>query len=192
VTPLYVIFGALALVAVYFGVVYNRFVRLRNRIDNAWAQINVLLKRRADLIPNLLNTVKGYAAHERGTFEDVTRARAASQQAGTVAEQARAENAVTAALGRLFAVSEAYPQLQAEQEFKGPREQLAQTESPIAAARTLYNDDVLMYENARETIPTNIVAWFLGFGEREYFAVGADEMQNPSVEFGSAVSTPTA
>jgi LemA protein len=192
VTPLYVIFGALALVAVYFGVVYNRFVRMRNRIDNAWAQINVLLKRRSDLIPNLVNTVKGYAAHERGTFEDVTRARAASEQAGTVAEQARAENAVTAALGRLFAVSEAYPQLQAEQEFKGLRDQLAQTESTIAAARTLYNDDVLVYENARETIPTNIVAWFLGFGEREYFAVDDAEKQLPSVEFGSAVTTPTA
>ena len=191
-TPLYVIFGALALVAVYFGVVYNRFVRMRNRIDNAWAQINVLLKRRSDLIPNLVNTVKGYAAHERGTFEEVTRARAASELAGTVAEQAKAENAITAALGRLFAVSEAYPQLQAEQEFKGLREQLAQTESTIAAARTLYNDDVLVYENARETIPTNIVAWFLGFGEREYFAVEDAEKQLPSVEFGSAVPTPTA
>jgi LemA protein len=161
-----VIVLALAVVAIY-----NRLVRLRNRVENAWAQVDVQLRRRYDLIPNLVETVKGYASHERTTFEEVTRARTAAQQATTVAQQAEAENVLTAAIGRLFAVAEAYPELRATENFQQLQAELANTEEKIRIARQVYNDSVLTYENARETVPTNVVAGMFSFEEKPYFEI---------------------
>jgi LemA protein len=173
-----VIVLALAVVAIY-----NRLVRLRNRVENAWAQVDVQLRRRYDLIPNLVETVKGYASHERGTFEEVTRARTAAQQATTVAQQAEAENVLTAAIGRLFAVAEAYPELRATENFQQLQAELANTEEKIRIARQVYNDSVLTYENARETVPTNIVAGMFSFEEKPYF-----EIEEPAVREAPRVS----
>ena len=164
----------IAIVVVLVGIVvaiYNRLVRLRNRAENAWAQVDVQLRRRYDLIPNLVETVKGYAAHERETFEEVTKARTGAQQAQTVPQQAQAENLLTQAIGKLFAVAEAYPQLRATENFQQLQAQLAETEQKIAIARQVYNDAVLTYDNALETIPTNIVAGIFNFKPREYFEV---------------------
>ena len=175
-------------VAVLLGlavvVLYNRLVRLRNRAENAWAQVDVQLRRRYDLIPNLVETVKGYASHERATFEEVTRARTAAQQATTVEEQAAAENVLTAAIGRLFAVAEAYPELRATENFQQLQAQLAETEDKIRVARQIYNDAVLSYANALQTVPTNIVAGLFNFQPREYFEVDEPAVREaPQVSF---------
>ena len=154
------------IVALAAVVIYNRLVRLRNRAENSWAQVDVQLRRRYDLIPNLVEAVKGYAAHERGTFDEVTQARTAAQQAKGVAQQAEAENVLTAAIGRLFAVAEAYPQLRATENFQQLQAQLAETEQKIAVSRQVYNDAVLTYDNALETVPTNIVAGLFNFSPR--------------------------
>jgi LemA protein len=164
----------IVLAVVLIGIVialYNRLVRLRNRAENAWAQVDVQLRRRYDLIPNLVEAVKGYAAHERQTFEEVTKARTAAQQAQGVQEQAQAENMLTQAIGRLFAVAEAYPELRATENFQQLQAQLADTEQKIAISRQVYNDAVLTYDNALETVPTNIVAGVFNFEPREYFEV---------------------
>jgi len=164
----------IAIFVVLVGIVvaiYNKLVRLRNRAENAWAQVDVQLRRRYDLIPNLVETVTGYAAHERETFEEVTKARTAAQQAQTVPQQAQAENLLTQAIGKLFAVAEAYPQLRATENFQQLQAQLAETEQKIAIARQVCNDAVLTYDNALETIPTNIVAGIFNFKPREYFEV---------------------
>jgi LemA protein len=166
------------------ALIYNRLVRYRNRSENAWAQVDVQLKRRADLIPNLVETVKGYAAHEQGTFEEVTRARTAAQQAQGVAEQAQAENALTAAIGRLFAVAEAYPQLRASENFQQLQAQLGETEQKIAVSRQVYNDTVLTYDNALESVPTNVVAGMFSFEKRPYFELDDPAAREaPKVEF---------
>ena len=171
-----------ALVAV---IMYNRLVRLRNRAENSWAQVDVQLRRRYDLIPNIVEAVKGYAAHERGTFDEVTQARTAAQQAQGVAEQAQAENALTAAIGRLFAVAEAYPQLRATENFQQLQEQLAEVEQKIAVARQVYNDTVLTYDNALETVPTNIVASLFGFRPQAYFETEGAAREAPAVQFSN-------
>jgi LemA protein len=165
--------------------IYNRLVRLRNRAENAWAQVDVQLRRRYDLIPNLVEAVKGYAAHERETFESVTNARAAAQQAQGVAQQAQAENVLTAALGRLLAVAEAYPQLRATENFQQLQAQLADVEQNIAVARQVYNDTVLTYDNALETVPTNVVAGIFNFRERAYFETEGVTREAPAVQFSS-------
>ena len=171
------------LVALAVVALYNRLVRLRNRSENAWAQVDVQLRRRYDLIPNLVETVKGYAAHERATFEEVTRARAAAQGARGVAEQAEAENALTAAIGRLFAVAEAYPELRAAENFQQLQTELSEVESDIAVARQVYNDTVQTYDTALETVPTNIVASAFGFEPRPYFEVDEPQVREaPRVE----------
>jgi LemA protein len=180
----------LAIVIVVFLIfvwLYNRFVRLRNRVDNAWAQIEVQLKRRWDLIPNLIETVKGYAAHERGTFESVTQARARAQQAQTPAETAQAEGILSQALGRLFAVAEAYPELQADENFRQLQSQLEETENRIAVSRQVYNDTVLTYNNAVQTFPGIVIAAPFGFLIREFFDV-EDEAQRepPRVDFSTS------
>jgi LemA protein len=163
---------------------YNRLVRLRNRCENAWAQVDVQLRRRYDLIPNLVEAVKGYAAHERGTFEEVTKARTAAQQAQGVQEQAQAENLLTQAIGRLFAVAEAYPELRATENFQQLQAQLSETEQKIAISRQVYNDAVLTYDNALETVPTNFVAGIFNFEPREYFEVEEPAAREaPRVEF---------
>jgi LemA protein len=163
---------------------YNKLVRLRNRAENAWAQVDVQLRRRYDLIPNLVEAVKGYAAHERETFEEVTKARTAAQQAKGVEEQAQAENLLTQAIGRLFAVAEAYPELRATENFQQLQAQLADTEQKIAISRQVYNDAVLTYDNALETVPTNIVAGVFNFEPREYFEVEEPAVREaPRVQF---------
>lgn len=163
--------------------IYNRLVRLRNRSENTWAQVDVQLRRRYDLIPNLVEAVKGYAAHERATFDEVTRARAAAQQAQGVEEQAQAENVLTAAIGRLFAVAEAYPELRASENFQQLQAQLGDTEDKIRVARQVYNDTVLTYENARETVPTNLVASMFSFEEKPFFEIEEPAREAPRVQF---------
>ena len=169
---------------------FNKLVRLRNRAENAWAQVDVQLRKRYDLIPNLVETVKGYAAHERGTFEEVTAARTAAQQAQGVAEQAQAENVLTAALGRLFAVAEAYPQLRATENFQQLQAQLSDVEQSIAVSRQVYNDTVLSYDNALETFPTNVIAGLFHFNPREYFQTEEATREAPRVSFTDAGAAP--
>ena len=164
---------------------FNKLVRLRNRAENAWAQVDVQLRKRYDLIPNLIETVKGYAAHERETFEAVTEARTAAQQAQGVAQQAEAENVLTAAIGRLFAVAEAYPQLRATENFQQLQGQLAEVEQNIVVSRQVYNDAVLTYDNALETVPTNIVAGLFNFSPRDYFETEGATREAPSVQFSN-------
>ena len=170
---------------------FNKLVRLRNRAQNAWAQVDVQLRRRYDLIPNLVETVKGYAAHERETFESVTAARTAAQQAQGVAQQAQAENMLTAALGKLFAVAEAYPQLRATENFQQLQAQLSDVEQNIAVSRQVYNDTVLSYDNALQTVPTNIIAGMFHFNPREYFQTEDATRAAPQVSFGDTAAAPT-
>jgi LemA protein len=181
---LLVILAIVILIAIALVLLYNNLVRLRNRVDNAWAQIEVQLKRRWDLIPNLVETVKGYAAHERETFEAVTQARARAQQAQTPGETAAAEGILGAALGRLFAVAEAYPELQADENFRQLQDELAQTENRIATSRQVYNDSVLTYHNAIQTFPGVVLAGPFGFAPREFFEVDeTTQREVPVVDF---------
>ena len=170
---------------VIFGViaVYNRLITLKNRIDNAWAQIDVQLKRRYDLIPNLVETVKGYATHEKEVFEKVTKARGQAIQAGNVKEQANAENMLTQTLKSLFAVAEAYPELKANQNFMMLQEELAGTEGKIAYARQFYNDTVMKFHTVIQSFPSNIVASVFGFKERDYFEIEEAHKDPVKVEF---------
>ncbi len=179
-----IILAAIVLLVVIVIGMYNKLVRLRNRAENAWAQVDVQLRKRYDLIPNLVEAVKGYAAHERGVFEEVTQARTAAQQAQGVREQAQAENALTAAIGRLFAVAEAYPQLRATENFQQLQAQLTEVEGDIAVSRQVYNDTVLTYDTALETVPTSIIAGIFNFREREYFEVEEAAIREaPQVSF---------
>jgi LemA protein len=192
---LIVVIAIIVLLLLLLAVLYNRLVRLRNGCQNAWAQVDVQLKRRHDLIPNLVETVKGYAAHERGTFDEVTRARAAAQQAQGPAQQAQAENILTQALGRLFAVAEAYPQLRATENFQQLQAQLAETEDKIQSARQLYNETALSYNNAIQTVPTNMIAGMFNFQPRDFFEVQEEaEREAPQVSFAAAppAATPPA
>ena len=176
---LIVLIVAVALIAIALVVMYNGLVRLRNRIDNAWSQIDVQLQRRHDLIPNLVETVKGYAAHERETFQNVTEARAAAQRAQTPADAGQAEGLLSQALGRLIAVAEAYPELQADENFRQLQTELAETENRIAVSRQVYNDTVLTYNNAIQTVPGTFVAGPFGFAGREFFDVEDDAQREP-------------
>jgi len=179
-----IILGAIVLIAVLLVGMYNKLVRLRNRAENAWAQVDVQLRKRYDLIPNLVEAVKGYAAHERQVFEEVTEARTRAQQAQGVQEQAQAENALTAAIGRLFAVAEAYPELRATENFQQLQAQLTEVEGDIAVSRQVYNDTVLSYENALETVPTSVIAGLFNFRPREYFEVEEAAIREaPQVSF---------
>jgi LemA protein len=183
----WVIVLVIALVVLVLAVVamYNRLVRLRTRAENAWAQVDVQLRRRYDLIPNLVEAVKGYASHERETFDSVTNARAAAQQAQGVAQQAQAENVLSAALGRLLAVAEAYPQLRATENFQQLQAQLSDVEQNIAVSRQVYNDTVLSYDNALETVPTNVIAGAFNFRPRAYFETESGTREAPAVQFSS-------
>jgi LemA protein len=155
--------------AILFAVVYNRLVKERNRVDNAWGQVEVQLQRRYDLIPNLVETVKGYATHESTTFERVAEARSMSGEARGPAEQAEADTFLTAALRQLFAVAEAYPELRASDNFQGLQGDLTDTENKIAVARQIYNDTVLTYNTTVQQVPTNLVASMTGFTTRETY-----------------------
>ncbi len=182
-TLLIVIAIVVVLVAVVV-VLYNGLVRSRNTVDNAWSQIDVQLKRRLDLIPNLVETVKGYASHEKRTFDAVISARnsalAAPSEPGP---QALADNAVSGALRQLFALSEAYPDLKANQNFLALQEELTATESRVAYARQFYNDSVLSYHNKLDTFPTLLVAKLGSFTRREFFEAEAAAQNPPSVSF---------
>jgi LemA protein len=180
---LWIVIGVVALLVIALVLLYNNLVRLRNRVDNAWAQVDVQLRRRYDLIPNLVETVKGYAAHERETFEAVTSARTRAQAASGPAEQGAAEGILGQALGRLFAVAEAYPELQADENFRELQEELAQTENRIAVSRQVYNDTVLTYNNAIQTVPGLVVAGPFGFGKREFFEADDAVREPPRVAF---------
>ena len=170
----------IAAVIVLYGVfAYNRLVRLRNRIENAWSQIDVQLRRRYDLIPNLIETVKGYAAHEREVFQKVTEARSRAISAQTVGDQGKAENMLTGALKSLFAVAERYPDLKANQNFMMLQEELAGTEGKIAYARQFYNDTVMKYDTVREIFPSSMIANMFHFKEREYFEIEEPVVREP-------------
>jgi LemA protein len=176
---LIVVVVLLVLLGIYVIASYNGLVSLRNRIENAWAQIDVQLKRRYDLIPNLVETVKGYASHERETLDAVITARNAGISASGPAEQAQAENAITGALRQLFALSEAYPDLKANQNFSQLQEELTGTEGRIAYARQFYNDTVYRYNTKIQSFPSNILANVFSFSEREYFQAD-DESRGPT------------
>jgi LemA protein len=175
----WVIIGILGLIVLWAIATFNRMIVLRNRIDNAWSQVDVQLRRRYDLIPNLVETVKGYATHERQTFEEVTKARQAGIDARTVQDQAQAENLITSALRRLFAVAEAYPQLRATENFQQLQEELSGTESKIAYARQFYNDSVLSYHNLIQSFPARLVAGAFSFQERDYFEIEEEAARGP-------------
>ncbi len=173
-----------ALIVISLIVAYNALVRSRNQVDNAWSQIDVQLKRRLDLIPNLVETVKGYAAHERETLAAVVAARNnALSAADTPPAQAEASNMLSGALRQLFALSEAYPDLKANQNFLALQEELTATEGRVAYARQFYNDSVLTYDNKLETFPTVIVAKTFGFGAKDYFEADEQARTVPAVEF---------
>jgi LemA protein len=180
-----IVIAAAVVLLLILVAMYNRLVRLRNRTENAWAQVDVQLKKRYDLIPNLVETVKGYAAHERETFEEVTRARTAAQQAQGVQAQAQAENMLTAAIGRLFAVAEAYPELRATENFQQLQAELSDVEQNIAVSRQVYNDTVLTYSNAIQSVPTNIFANMFNFGPKQYFEIEDAARAAPRVQFST-------
>jgi LemA protein len=182
---LWILVGVLVLLALFAVLGYNRLVRLRNEVDTGWANIDVQLQRRTDLIPNLVETVRGYAAHERSVFDEVTRARAAVQGAGSPAAAAEADAGLTAALGRLFAVAEAYPDLQASENFSQLQDDLTDTEDKISAARRYYNATVMRFNTMVQSFPWLLLARPLGFGEREFFSAEGDTAV-PEVAFGIA------
>jgi LemA protein len=183
VLALIIILAIVVIAVIVFIVLYNGLVQQRNRIDNAWSQIDVQLQRRHDLIPNLVETVKGYAAHERETLDAVVRARNNAVQAQGPAEQAQAENVLTGALRQLFALSEAYPDLKANQNFLNLQEELTSSEDRVAYARQFYNDSVLKYNNKIQSIPSNMIAGMFNFAEREYFEVESAAREVPRVQF---------
>ena len=162
---------------------YNNLVKLRNMVDNAWAQIDVQLQRRLDLIPNLVETVKGYASHERGTLDEVTEARAAVVNAGTPAGKMEADNMLTGALKSLFAVAEAYPDLKANANFQQLQAELSSTEDKISYMRQSYNDTVMKYNTAIQTFPAVLFAGMMGFSPRESFDAVAGSDVAPKVQF---------
>ena len=172
-----------ALVLMVIGI-YNGLVRLRNQVDNAWSQIDVQLKRRHDLIPNLVETAKGYMQHERGTFEAITEARSKAMGAHNVADAAKAESALTEALSKFMLVVENYPDLKANQNFLSLQETLTSTENKIAFARQGYNDQVLFYNNKIQMFPSNLVAGAFNFTKRDYFEIQNEaERSVPKVQF---------
>jgi LemA protein len=176
-TGLFILLAIIAVVVIWFIAAYNKFITMRNRKDEAWSDIDVQLKRRYDLIPNLVNTVKGYAKHESGTFEKVTEARAKAISAGSVEEHAQAENMLTGALKSLFAVSENYPDLKANENFMELQRELTDTENKIQAARRFFNTNVRDLNIAVESFPSNIVANIFKFTKREFFELDEDEAE---------------
>ena len=179
-----IVLGVIALVAVFFVVQYNKLIRLNITAEEAWAQIEVQLKRRADLIPNLIETVKGYAAHEQSTFDAVVSARAKATTASSVADTAAADGLLTQALRGLLAVAEAYPDLKASTNFAALQDELATTENKVAFSRQFYNDTVRQLNTALKTIPTNFFAGFAKVSEREFYEVSdPQDREVPNVKF---------
>ena len=180
---LIIILAVIVLLVLSVVGLYNGIVRQRNQVDNGWAQIEVQLKRRADLIPNLVETVKGYAAHESGTLEAVVQARQASVAANGPAQAAAAEGPITQALGRLFALSEAYPDLKADANFRQLQEEITSTEDRVSYARQFYNDSVTSFHNRIDTFPGVFVAKFGSFPHRELFEAAPADRDVPKVQF---------
>jgi LemA protein len=172
--------GVLVLVAC--ALLYNHLVKLRNRVDNAWSQVDVQLKRRYDLIPNLVETVKAYATHESETFGAVVKARDGARSAATIEEQGKAESALTGAIGRLLAVAEAYPELRSVERFAELQEELTETEDKISISRHIYNDTTLNYNDAVTTFPSNLVARLAGFSRRDYFQAEESSRHTPEMK----------
>ena len=183
--PLYILLGAAVLIGLWAVAAYNRFISLVNRTDEAWADIDVQLKRRYDLIPNLVNTVKGYAQHEKETFEKVTEMGAKAMSAQGTADQAQAENMLGGALANLFAVAENYPELKANENFLELQRELSDTENKIQAARRFFNGNVRDLNTAIQTFPSNIIAKWFSFTEREFFELeeGSAEREPVEVKF---------
>ena len=183
-TLLLVILGIIVAVILFVIGIYNSLVALKNQVRNSWSQIDVQLKRRHDLIPNLIDTVKGYMQHERQTLESLTRARTQAMSAQGIGDRAKAEDALSGALGKLFAVSENYPDLKASQNFLALQEELASTENRIAFARQNYNDQVLAYNNKIQMFPSNFIANAFQFKTEEFFGLeNPEEKQVPKVNF---------
>ncbi len=174
-----IIIGVIALLLI---LLYNSLIRLRLRVENAWSQIDVQLKRRYDLIPNLINAVKGYMKHEKGVLEEVTKART-SLMSGSMSDKAKASNQITDALKTIFAVAENYPQLKANENFMQLQEELSGTESKIAYARQFYNDSVMDYNQGIQTFPRNIFAGMFNFTKKDFFETQGKERENVKVEF---------
>jgi LemA protein len=182
--PLYILLGAVAIFFLWLAATYNSLVGLRNQVKNAWAQIDVQLKRRHDLIPNLIETVRGYMTHERETLDSVTRARNAASQASGVAAQSQAETVLSQALGRLLVTVEAYPDLKANQNFLALQEELTSTENKIGFARQFYNDQAMQFNNRIQMFPSNFVANAFAFKLAEFFEVeDTAERAVPTVSF---------
>jgi LemA protein len=177
---LLIVIAAIVIVAIF---AYNGLIRARNQVENAWAQIDVQLKRRADLIPNLIETVKGYAAHEKETLDAVISARNSAVSASTPHDVAAADQQMTGALGRLFALGEAYPDLKANQNFLALQEELTATEGRVGYARQAYNDAVMAYNNKLQAFPTVFFAKAMKFREREYFETDEGSRAVPKVQF---------
>jgi LemA protein len=177
------LFALILVLGLGFVVIYNNLIKMRNRVENTWAQIDVQLKRRNDLIPNIVETVKGYAEHEKNLFENVTKSRAAVSSAQGVNETAEASNMLTSALKSMFAVVENYPDLKANQNFIQLQNELAKTEDKIAYSRQFYNDVVMKYNTSIETIPNNIVAGMKGFEKKELFEAPAEDRAVLEIKF---------
>jgi LemA protein len=191
VIAVWIVVAVVALLIVAFVIGYNRLVRLRNEVGTGWANIDVQLERRADLIPNLVETVKGYATHERGVFDSVTEARTSLMRADTPGAAAQANEALTSALGRLFAVAEAYPDLKASQNFLRLQDELTDTEDKIAAARRYYNATVMRFNTKIQSLPAALYAGALGFQAREFFSAEEDDRVLPQVDLSpQAPQTP--
>lgn len=182
-TPLLIIGGIIFIILIWLLVTYNSLVTLRNRVREAWSQIDVQLKRRSSLIPNLVEAVKGYAKHEKELFENVTKARSALLSAKGPQEAAEADNQLSGALKSLFAVAEGYPQLRASENFKQLQDELSDTETKVAASRQFYNTNVLDYNNSLQTIPSMWVANIFGFKQEEFFKATEEEKADVKVSF---------
>jgi len=182
-TTLWIVLGVVAALVVYVIAMYNGLIRLKNRVNEAWSDIDVQLKRRYDLIPNLVETVKGYAAHEQTTFEKVIAARNVAMNASAGEAKAKAENALSETLKSIFALAEAYPDLKANQNFLELQRELSDTENKIQASRRFYNGNVRDFNTAIEVFPTNLIANTLGFKAREFFAADESEKEPVKVKF---------
>lgn len=180
---LYIVGGIVLVLIFWLLATYNSLVTLRNRVKEAWSQIDVQLKRRSSLIPNLVETVKGYAKHEKGVFEEVSKARSALMGAKGPKETAAADNMLTGALKSLFAVAEAYPTLRASENFKQLQDEVSDTETKVAASRQFYNTNVLDLNNNLETVPTNLIGNMFGFQKEEFFKASEEEKAEVDVKF---------
>ena len=179
----YIIIAIVLIIAILIVFLYNGLVDARNKVKNAWSQIDVQLTRRADLIPNLVETVKGYATHEKSVFEEVTKARSGIMNAQTVKEAESANNMLTESLKSLFAVAENYPELKANENFQDLQNKLTESEDKIAYSRQFYNDTVLMYNNKCQKVPSNIVANLFNFSEADFFEADSESKNVPNVKF---------